>query len=211
MGKDDALKLITLLDVNSKRGPPTQFRPWHLLAALLIYYHTKGPIGRYQLAEELELGGGSIRSLVKFLRAQGLIQAVGRQGHQLSKEGDRHLTRLHRVLVNTGRIRQTSFTVDRINFGCHLRNRAHLVTDGVRLRDAAMQAGASGATTLIQGPNPEYLIMPTEHRVSRTEAAELLKGFDLAEGDVLIIGTGPTDIAARLGAIAAIMTLLNES
>ncbi len=145
---------------------------------------------------------------MKFLRKQGLIQAVARQGHQLSKKGKQHLVKLHQVLINTGRIRQTSFTIDRINFGCQLRNLAHLVRDGVRLRDAAMRAGASGATTLIQGPDPEYIIMPTEYRVPRVEAAELLKGFDLIEGDVLIIGTGPTDIAARLGAIAAMMTLL---
>jgi len=148
---------------------------------------------------------------VKFLRKQGLIQTVGRQGHQLSKEGKEHLERLYRVLVNTGRIGQTSYTVDRSNFGCHLRNLAHLVTDGISQRDAAMRAGASGATTLIQGPDPKYLIMPIEHRVPRTEVAKLLKEFELIEGDVLIIGTGPTEIAARLGAIAAMMMLLDKS
>jgi DNA-binding transcriptional regulator LsrR (DeoR family) len=209
MGKNDALKLITLLDVNSRRGPPTQFKSWHLLTALLIYNQERGPIGRYQLAEELDLGDGSIRSLVKFLRRQGLIRTIGRQGHQLSKEGKGHIEKLHHVLINTGKILQTSFTVDQMNYGCHLRNRAHFVTDGVPLRDAAMRAGASGATTFIQGPNPEYLIMPTEYRVPRIEVAELLKEFNLVEGDVIIIGTGPTDIVARLGAMAATMMLLD--
>jgi hypothetical protein len=71
-----------------------------------------------------------------------------------------------------------------------------------------MQAGATGATTLVQGADPNLITMPSAHRLPRTEAAALLDPFNLLEGDVLIIGSGSTEVAARLGAIAAALTLL---
>jgi hypothetical protein len=50
--------------------------------------------------------------------------------------------------------------------------------------------------------------MPSAHRIPRAEVAAILEPFDLHEGDVLIIGSGSTEVAARLGAIAAALTLL---
>ena len=196
--------------MDSRPGPPTQFRPWHLLAALLIYGEASTPLGRYQLATELGLGGGSIRSLVKYLRRQGLLQPVGRRGHQLSPKGRKYLSSLRRVLVKTSSLPPSSFTVDRWNFGCQLRRRASRVADGLRQRDAALQAGASGATTLVQGSDPNRLLMPANHLIERGEAAPLLQQFQLREGDVLIIGSGPNRVAARLGALAAALTLLDD-
>lgn len=99
--------------------------------------------------------------------------------------------------------------MDQYNFGCHLRNRAHLVTDGVRQRDAALRAGASGATTLIQESDPESLVMPVDHQVSKLEAISLLEHFNLREKDVLLIGSGSSWVVARLGMFAAAITLLD--
>ena len=195
--------------MDDRAGPPTQFKSWHLLTALLIFSEAREPIGRYQLGDKLGLGGGSVRSLVKFLRAREFIQPVKRRGHQLSSEGQQYIAELCQVLVKTAKLPQSAFTVDQFNFGCHLRNRAHLVTDGVRQRDAALRAGASGATTLVQEQDPESLVMPVEHRVSRLEAISLLEHFSLREKDVLLIGSGPSWVVARLGTLAASITLLD--
>ncbi len=195
--------------MDSRPGPPTQFKSWHLLAAILLYWKAEPPIGRYQLGNELGLGGGSVRSLVKFLRKRDFIQPVRRRGHQLSSEGQKYINELSQVLIKIVKAPQSEFTVDQYNFGCHLRDRAHLVTDGVRQRDAALRAGASGATTLVQGPDPETLIMPVEHPVSRAEAISLLEPYSLREKDVLLIGSGPSWVIARLGTLAASITLLD--
>ncbi len=204
------LKLISTLDVDSRPGPPTQFKSWHLLAALLLFSEARNPIGRYQLGDELGLGRGSVRSLVKFLRRRDFIHPVKRRGHELSIEGQKYVTDLSQVLVKIVKLPQSAFTVDQYNFGCHLRNRAHLVTDGVSQRDAALRAGASGATTLVQESDPESLVMPVEHRVSRLEAISLLEHFNLREKDVLLIGSGSSWVVARLGTLAASITLLDE-
>jgi hypothetical protein len=206
--KAEMQELLGALDLRKRSGPPTQFQSWHLLAAFLAFCQTEGPLGRYALGTMLKLGGGSIRSLVKYLRAQGLIQPVGRRGHELSERGKRHREMLQQVLVKLAPVPESTFTVDRVNVACQLRRCAHRITDGIRQRDAAMQAGASGATTLVQGNDPNFVTMPSAHRIPRAKVAAILEPFDLQEGDVLIIGSGSTKGAARLGAIAAALTLL---
>jgi hypothetical protein len=51
--------------------------------------------------------------------------------------------------------------------------------------------------------------MPIDHRVSRLEAIPLLEHFDLRDKDVLLIGSGASWVAARLGTLAAAITLLD--
>ena len=77
------MELINLLNTSIRPGPPTQFRLWHIIAAFNIFCQSASPIGRYQLGTELELGGGSVRSLLRFLKDRNLIEPVQRQGHQL--------------------------------------------------------------------------------------------------------------------------------
>lgn len=168
------------------------------------------PLGRYQLGAELELGGGSVRSLIRFLRTRGLIEPVNRQGHQLSDQGSHHCNELSLALIEVVEIPASSYTVDIENVACHLRNVAHRLTDGLAQRDAAKQAGASGATTFYQGSNPEVLTMPLNHDLVKTDLGMVLAPFNLQPGDVLIIGSAQTRIAAQLGALAAALTLLRK-
>jgi hypothetical protein len=202
------LKILELLDLTQRQGPPTQFHSWHLLAAFLSFCQTFRPIGRYKLSEELGLGGGSIRSLIIFLRRRNLIEPVARQGHQLSKKGKKHCIELHQVLVKLEQVPATSYSIDIKNYGCHLRHCAQKVTDGLAQRDAALKAGATGATTFIQGPDPNTLTMPKAREIPQNEVDVLIKPFDLQKGDVLIIGSGPIEILARLGTLAAALTIL---
>lgn len=209
-GMGSPLELLRLLDLTHRQGPPTQFHSWHLLAAFLNFCQSERPLGRYQMGEELGLGGGSIRSLINFLRTKGLIEPVARQGHKLSQEGNHHCAALRQVIIKFTALPSTNFSIDDRNYGCHLHQRSYLVTDGLTQRDAAMRAGATGATTFTQGADPNYLTMPLNHRISRTDAKAILEPFNLHEGDVLIIGSASTDTAARLGTLAATLTLLTK-
>jgi hypothetical protein len=177
--------------------------------AFYTFCQSTSPIGRYQLGSDLGLGGGSIRSLIRFLRDCKLIEPIHRQGHKLSPDGQYYCKELNERLIQLVELPQSSYTVDVYNFGCQLRHLAHCVTDGVFQRDAAMQAGASGATTFIQDPDTETLIMVKDHRIQKSELTDILRPFSIENGDVLIIGSGSTRIAAKLGAFAAAFTLLD--
>ncbi|MFX0079915.1 MAG: DUF4443 domain-containing protein [Candidatus Hermodarchaeota archaeon] len=196
--------------MSQRRGPPTQFRSWHLLAAFYIFCKAEQPIGRYQIGEALELGDGSIRSLVRFLRSRGLIKPRGRQGHQLSEQGRQYCNELNEVLIELVEVPASSFTVDKENFACHLRNRAQHLTDGLAQRDAAKQAGATGATTFYQGTNLDVITMPLDHEFAKTELEKILPTLNLHLGDVIIIGSAQTRLVAQLGALAAALTLLQK-
>jgi hypothetical protein len=204
------MELIKILNTGTRQGPPTQFHSWHLLAAFYLFCQSTTPIGRYQLGADLGLGGGSVRSLVRFLRTQGLIIPISRQGHQLSPKGKQYCEDLHNILIKLEDLPESSYTIDVYNFGVHLRRLAQNVTDGVQQRDAAIQAGASGATTFIQDPNPETLIMAKDHRVQKSDLIGVLEPFNIQVGDVLIIGSGPSRISAQLGAFSATLTLLKK-
>lgn len=205
-----SMEITKLLNTDVRQGPPTQFHPWHLLAAFYTFCQSPSPIGRYQLGSDLELGGGSIRSLIRFLRERRLIEPVHRQGHQLSPEGKRHCDKLNQILIKLMELPQSSYTVDVFNLGCHLHHMAHHITNGVEQRDAAIQAGATGATTLIQTSDPNQLIMPTSYEVKKQDVYQLIKAFDLHEGDIIIIGSGPTLISAKLGALAAAISVFKK-
>ena len=179
-----------------------------MLAAFYTFCQAEQPIGRYQLGEELELGDGSIRSLVRLLRSRNLIEPLGRQGHQLSNEGRHYCRELSKVLIELVEVPASSFTVDNENIACHLRNRAQYLTDGLAQRDAAKQAGASGATTFYQGTNLDVITMPSNHDLAKTELERILPRLNLQLGDVIIIGSAQTRIVAQLGALAAALTLL---
>ncbi len=204
------MELTKLLNTDARQGPPTQFHPWHLLAAFYTFCQSTSPIGRYKLGSDLGLGGGSIRSLIRFLRDRGLIEPVSRQGHRLSPEGKRHCEKLNQMLIKLMELPQSSYTIDTSNFGCHLHQMAHHITNGVEQRDAAIQAGATGATTLIQTSDPNQLIMPTSYEVKKQDVYQLIETFDLQEGDIIIIGSGATLISAKLGAFAATITVFKK-
>ncbi len=200
-------ELLAVIKLIRRQGPPTQFHSWHVLSAFLFFSNTKTPLGRYQLSENLGLGGGSIRSLIKYLKRHNLIQPIGRRGHLLSKKGLQASRKLQSVLVNMTEVPATPFTIDKYNYACHLRNKAAAISEGVIQRDAAIQAGATGATTLIQTKDPDIIMMPTDHKVSSHEATALLESFSLQPNDVLIIGSAPTLVTARLGTLAAALTV----
>jgi predicted transcriptional regulator len=204
------MKLTRLLSPEARQGPPTQFHPWHLLSAFHTFCTSTSPIGRYKLGANLALGNGSIRSLIRFLRNQELIEPVSRQGHKLTPTGKQYCEDLTQTLVKTEELPQSSYTIDSCNFGCHLRQLAHLVTDGVEQRDAAMQAGASGATTFVQDIDLDTMIMAKDHRIQKQAMTNVLAPFEITTNDVLIVGSSYNSISAQLGAFAAILTLLKK-
>lgn len=204
------MKLTQILNTDVRYGHPKQFHPWHLLAAFYTFCQSTSPIGRYQLGSNLGLGDGSIRSLIRFLRNKGLINPVKRQGHRLSPDGEHYCQKLTQILIKFVELPENEYTIDVFNYGCHLRQLAPFVSDGVLQRDAAMRAGASGATTFVQDSELNTLIMAKNHRIDKNDLKIVLEQFDVRIGDVLIIGSGTNPISAQLGAFAATLTLLTK-
>ena len=85
------------------------------------------------------------------------------------------------------------------------------IKHGIEQRDAAIMAGAKGATTLIFTKN--RLTMPgIKEDVSKSNASILasLSKLIMNEGDVIIIGSADEKIRAELGAKTAALQLLKS-
>ena len=82
---------------------------------------------------------------------------------------------------------------------------------GLEQRDAAIMAGAKGATTLIFTKN-RLTMAGTEEDVSKSDPSILatLSKLSLNEGDIIIIGSADEKIRAELGAKTAALELLKS-
>jgi len=195
--------------VSSKIAPGRfpSFAEAHVLKALEEISLEKS-VGRLKLSRDLCLGEGETRTLVKHLKNEGLIE-VSKSGISLSEAGRKLLLSLRTVLSEQVAIPSTPLTVERFNFAVRVTGMKNSVRYGLEQRDAAIMAGAKGATTLVFTKNG--LTLPgTGEDVSRSgsDVIAALSKLSLKEGDVVIIGSADEKIRAELGAKTAALELL---
>jgi hypothetical protein len=167
-----------------------------------------GTVGRLKLSKDLQLGEGETRTLVRHLQKEGLIE-ISRTGISLSVAGRKLLSGLKAVLSEQVEIPSSPLTVGRFNVAVQIKGMKSSVRYGLEQRDAAITAGAKGATTLVFTNN--RLAMPgTGEVLSETGSSivGVLSKLSLKEGDVIVIGSADDRFKAELGVRAAALELL---
>lgn len=178
----------------------------HVLKALEIL-GSSGPVGRQELARLMGLGEGVVRTLVRHLKSEGLIE-ISRGGMSLSDKGSQVLMEI-RSFMSSMELPETEITVGPYNHAVLVKGAAGLIRRGVEQRDMAIKAGASGATTLVyrggalQMPGVDVEV-PAEIRM------RLMEGLEVEEEDAIIIGAGETPLTAEVGAKAAALDLIRH-
>ncbi len=198
----EQLRLLDGLVEKTAPGRSPDYTKAHLLYALILL--EKQRIGRKQLAEELRLGEGTIRTLLSRLQDEKLI-AITRPGAKLSNQGEAYLRKINMVMSWTS-IPRTEATVDVVNWGVLVRGVSKQVRYGVEQRDQALIHGATGASTLVfvdggwdfpgLGDEVDDVII------------QRLDKLEPVDGDVAVIGTSGDSFTATLGALAAAIDLL---
>jgi len=183
-----------------KKGPLPRFAEVHVREALELI-GKYGRIGRKDLANELRIGEGSMRTVLDQLKKRALITS-SRGGHALTTKGRRILGKpLEFVKVDVG-----DLTVGEVDVATVVRGAAGRVKRGIEQRDEAIKAGADGATVLIfrggklQFPDGFFAI---DEKIN----VALTKIFEPREEDIVIIGTASDVVKAEAGAKAAARTL----
>lgn len=182
-------------------GPLPRFAEIHVRRALeLIAKHKR--IGRKQLAGELGVGEGSMRTILNQLKKQGLITS-SRGGHALTPKGKRSLGKpLEFAQIDAGNL-----TVGKVDVAVIIRGTAKKVKRGIEQRDEAIKAGAQGATVFVfKGGKLQFPdgFMDVDKRVVKS----IVETFKPREGDVIIIGSGKNTAEAERGALAAARSLV---
>jgi hypothetical protein len=190
-------------------GPTPSFAAVHVIKALGLI--AREPIGRNKLSKELALGEGATRTLIERLRGHGLITA-DRAGCALSKKGEKMWRTLHAALPKKTMVGKSKLTIGAFNVAMLVKKGADKVTSGMKQRDAALVAGAKGATTLIYSSG--RLTVPPEQHDVLEEAPEtcrvLVEQLKPGEDDAVVIGSADTLEKAEYGALAAALSLIDN-
>ena len=206
----ESLKVIEKVAEKLAPGRTPTFTQVHIIKALETI-SAEEAVGRIKLSKTLGLGEGATRTLVKHLRNEGIIE-ISRSGIILSESGRKLLSVLQSKIGGKTEVPESSLTVGSFNVAVLIRDEADAVTHGLEQRDAAIKAGASGATTLVFSHNK--LAMPG---ISEDVSQNIKSIYDMLisklkpkENDVIIIGSAEDRFTAEFGAKAAVLELLKS-
>jgi len=202
----DPLELLNHITAKVYPGRPPAYSEAHVLKALELIDSSKR-IGRQNLSRELGLGEGTVRTLIRRLKDEDLI-TVSRGGINLTTSGV-NLLSYFRSLMKATPLPETSITVAYRNYAVLVKGAASKINRGVEQRDAALLAGAKGATTLWY--NGESFLMPgMEGSLENSITCFLREHLNPEPRDVIIIGTADNHLSAEIGAKSAALKLVKS-
>ena len=191
-------------------GPSPAFSELHVLRALFLIGE-KGSMGRAALAQSLGIGQGMVRTLIQRLRSAGMV-TVEPGGCVLTKKGGKVYAGFRQNMSLPQKIDAGKLAVDRHSAAILLRNAGGKMKLGIEQRDAAVRAGATGATTIVFRDG-KFLI-PTSSEDSEKEFANKVWGeirviFAPKHNDVIIVCSAKSQREADYGGLAAALTLMS--
>jgi len=189
-------------------GPLPTFNVLHAVKTLEILAR-EGIVGRFKLSQELDIGEGSVRTLLKRMKEAGLVQ-FSRSGCALTSKGRDLWNEINSKIATKAEINKTEVTVGSHNVAILVRGAGNRVTSGVEQRDAAIKAGALGATTLVVRGGRLVIPMISEDVSKDFPEAyrQVMETLRPQEGDAIVIGSADEPRKAEYGALAAAWTLL---
>ncbi len=194
---------MRILDL-PKYGPVHRFADYHVYRTLLLLSDGRRR-GRKPLADAVNVGEGSMRTIVEFLREKGYVD-VKQTGIKISYKGQEFLRNLP---IRMERLEPSDISIAVRNVAVLVRNRAEKISLGIEQRDAAIKAGAEGATTIvIKGGK---MLVPPDYYLDK-EKPEIARGLRKLlspnDGDIVIVGAAEEFERAEDGALAAAFALL---
>lgn len=212
----------------------------HIILSLYIFgKHPRG-IGRYRLGKELNLGSGTVRSLMDKLKKDNInfIEVTDynssknsdqkKKGHVLTRKGLDFLIKVKKKipLIEKGDYSiLKSIIIESENVSiyiCLVKNAGEKIGNGVEQRDAAIKMNGLGATCLIFDGNSLRFPSQTRKDFDQNEIRvneKIMKyiriklinaNIEFQKNDVIIIGLADSSYKARLAAFNAALTLLED-
>lgn len=206
---------VKVLQETSGRYAPSRvlsFDIAHVFKAFQLM-EINGHTSRDLLCQELNLGEGSIKTLIKHLKMQGLIE-TSKIGTQMSIKGSKIFSHILSCVPRECTLPKCSVALGRYNYAVLLKQLSFAVKSGIEQRDAAIKMGALGATTLFY-MNEKFIIPGTRYDALKREShirRLLVDKLKPECRDVVIIGSDDTDqrIAELAAKNAALLTAMSH-
>lgn len=206
-------KVIKLLTKVADRYAPSRILSYeiaHVYKALQLM-KKYGKVSRNLLMEELNLGEGSIKTLVKHLKMNDFVD-TSNAGMWLTKKGETLYERVENVIPAEMEVGKCSLALGKFNHFILLRGLGDEIKTGIEQRDAAIKIGALGATTLIY--QDQKFLMPDRNQDSlRKEPklrAKIFQELKPQENDVIIIASADNKKNADLAAKSAALQTISD-
>lgn len=202
-----------LMKVASRYAPSRvlSFNVVHVFKALQLI-ENNGRASRALLCQELALGEGSIKTLVKHLKMNNLIETT-KAGMKLTSKGKAICVEFSSSISAETSVPKCSIGLGKFNHVVLLKEFGFTVKSGIEQRDAAVKMGALGATTLLF--KDDKFVMPGRSHDSLKKEPHirrlLIEKLKPEEDDVIIIGSAGDERTAELAAKnAALSTVMNH-
>ena len=183
-------------------GPVPKFNDYHIWKAFQCLDETS-PVGRKKLSQLLGIGEGSTRTILSMMQDQSMI-TIGKSGILLTEAGAEFKKSVH---MDVADVSISDLTIGDRDCAVRVPKMARNVKYGCEERDAAIKSGATGATTLIY-TNGKLIFPGSDYPVDVEIESKIRSVFSLKNDDVVIIGTGPTEESAEIGAVIAGLTIM---
>ncbi|MEM3769882.1 MAG: DUF4443 domain-containing protein [Candidatus Bathyarchaeia archaeon] len=202
-------KLLEKIVGERASGPASTFSVLHVLRAIELI--SEKPVGRGKLAEELRVGGGAVRTIINRLKKTGII-STSKAGCQLTVKGLKLFEEYKKIFGKRAKIEKAKLMSTPFNSAILAKNCGDKVKLGIEQRDAAVRAGAKGATTIIF-KNGLLIIPSVCDDLSRDYpkiAEELIALLQPEENDVIVVAGADSSELAEYGATAAVWTFFDD-
>ena len=206
----------------ASRYAPSRMLSFELVHIFKVFQllNKKEHVSRALLCKELALGEGSVRTLIKHLKMQGLIHSTN-HGTILTEKGKLLSAVLVQSIPAETDMPQCSIALGKFNYAVLLKQASFAIKSGIEQRDAAIKVGSLGATTLLY---KDYkFIMPGifsslaekddfTHNGEQNIPEFLAYHLQPKDNDVIIIGSDNKELRiAEFGAKnAALFTIMNH-
>ncbi len=202
----------------------------HVILSLFIFGENPDGIGRYRLKDELQIGSGTAKSLVKKLKdVSGFIvvpdEGERRKGHILTEKGHKFFAKIKKKIpllekADLTFLKDIIIEPENVNpYFCLVKNATKKIKNGIEQRDAAIKVNGSGATCLVY--DGKDIVFPSKFVNNSAEeqkkinqktlkyfTSKIIKAKVIFEkDDVIIIGLGASPQIWRLAALNAALTL----
>jgi predicted transcriptional regulator len=206
-------QVIHLLSKVAQRHAPSRMLSFdlvHVFKTMQMMSDNK-KISRSRMMQELELGEGSIKTLVKHLKMHGLVENSN-AGMWLTNKGETLYAKLHVSIPREMDIAKCSVALGKFNHAVLLKNMAYTIKSGIEQRDAAIKAGAVGATTLLC--KNERLVLPgTGEDLMRNDQkihSLIMEKLSPEQNDVIIIGSSQSKKISEMAAKSAALYTIED-
>lgn len=170
------------------------------LDVLRCLFRIDGPLSRSALSESLELGEGTIRSILGILKGNKLIVS-DKKGHYLSQKGKELLEKINKNI----RISKTDLPSifprkKMIAFQINHAKNKKSPWKAYELRDTAVKAGADGA--LILEYDGRLKLYEFHDNGNEYDFEEIENEFSLGKSDLVVVAYADSYKLAEYGALA---------